>query len=178
MKKYLAGFLASAVVVLIGFQAHALFPNNTIGQALLTKANVASPLEGLGTAVNQNKNLIKCVYDFSVLGGTAGLISLVDDQGNACVIPVGGMAVRSYVYVVTAPLPTSATLSFQLLGAQDMKANLAASSFTLATPLEGVLTGAATLLVGPTTSASNQLKMWTNGTLTAGKINLYVEYVY
>jgi len=175
MKKILS---VMVLVTFLAATASAMFNISTAGQALLVKANTTSPLEGLGTVVNQTKNMIKCVYDYSVLGSVQTPTGLLDDQGNACVLPVGAIAVRDYLYVVTAFVGPGASVSLSLKSLADLKALTAITALTLAAPLEGALTGAMTLALGATTVASSQPYIWSNGALTAGKLNVYIEYVY
>lgn len=174
MKKFLSVLVLAMLLVT---NAYAMFPVSTAGQAQMSKFNATSPFEGIGTAINQNKNLIKCVYDFAVSGGAAGAILLPDEQGNPCVVPVGGRVVRNYILPVTTPVG-SGYMTYSIIAGGDLKAALAATSFTAGTGIEGVLTGSSTLMLGATTSASSQVYVTLSGTLTAGKVNMYVEYVY
>ena len=73
-----------------------------VNQTLVPRANAYSPLEGLGKEVNGLKNLLKAVYDFSVLGGAVGAINLVDDQGLPAVLPLGAVVTRVFAAAVTA----------------------------------------------------------------------------
>jgi hypothetical protein len=174
-----------SVLMVFGFmfapKAQALInpnlPFNSAYGNLITRANTTSPLEGLGTVVNQTKNMIKCVYDVAVLGGAVGSINLVDDQGNACILPSGAVAVRDYLYVVTAPANGASLpyMSFQLLAANDLKTATAGMATGL---IEGAATGSVTLGVGPTTSASSQVTVWNSAAITVGKVDLFIEFVY
>lgn len=175
MKKFLSILVLS--MMLVTAPAKAMFPPDAKSQALIKIANVDDPLPGIGTIINQHKNMIKCVWNFAVLGGAVGSIGLLDDQGNACVLPTGALAVRNYFYTVTGVLPANGSnLAFGVMVYNDLKTNTADTVFTGA--IEGAMTGSATLAVGPTTSASNQVFMYNAYVRTAGLIDLFIEYVY
>lgn len=148
---------------------------------LITILNNDSPSEGLGTELNQTKNLMKLVYDFAVLGGAVGDIGLLDDQGNAAILPKGAIVTRSFANVLTnVTSGGSATVALKLLTAADLLAATAKASLVTSAPLvEGVCTGTSATMVGPVTATAGTQVKATVGTaaLTAGKIQFFLEYV-
>lgn len=142
---------------------------------LLSEANKAAPLEGLGTEVNRCKNMMVCVYDFAVLGGAVGDIGLLDDEGNAAMVPAKAIVTKVLVDTITAPTSGGlATVALKLVNAADLLGATAKASVT------GILDGvpaetAATAVKNG--AADSQVKV-TVGTaaLTAGKLRVFVEY--
>lgn len=150
---------------------------------LVSRANKTDPLPGIGTEVNQSKNVMKCVYDFAVLGGATGSVGLLDDQGNAAVLPKGALISNVQAFVVTAPLSTgSATVALKLLTAADLLSAVAIASLSINKSFTGVpLAGAASAtstFVGPVTAVTGTQVSATIATapLSAGKIMVHLEY--
>jgi len=159
---------------------------------LVNRANTAAPLDGpsssgiqygLGTEVNRCANRIKCVYNFAVQGGAVGNINLLDDQGNAAIIPLGAICIQWTAYIVIAPVGSTATIGAQLLAANDLMAQTAITSLTLGVlwsgkPVSGGA-GAAYTKVGPVTATAGTQVLMSIGTaaLTAGQIDFYLDYV-
>lgn len=157
--------------------------------ASVTSFNAKSPLESLGSELNKTKNCLKCVYDFAVLGGAIGTINLLDDQGNPAILPFGAIVQRSYLSHITACASGgAATVAVSTgLGAADVLAATAVASMTGI--LDGISVGTAATFKGPVVTAS---QMSPNGilsggsrasiavaafALTAGKFNVFLEYV-
>ena len=150
---------------------------------LVNRANQTDPLPGLGTQVNQCKNVMKCVYNFAVLGGATGSIGLLDDQGNSAFLPQGAVISRVAAYVNVAPLSTgSATVALKLLTTADLMTAIAKASLTLSStftgvPLDGAASATATF-VGPVTAAGGTQVSAVIATapLSAGKITYFLEW--
>jgi hypothetical protein len=143
-------------------------------RTLLNQLNITSPSEGAGTELNGTKNLMKAVYDFEELGGAVGDINLVDDEGNAAVLPDNAIIHQVIFDVVTAPESGgSATIAFNANSAGDMKAATAIASWTGI--VAGVPVGTAATCVKLTAERTLQATVAT-AALTAGKINVFVEY--
>lgn len=132
-------------------------------------------LQGLGYLLNQKRGVLKCVYDFSVQGGAIGTIKLVDDTGQQAVLPIGALITQVYTDVVTA-LTTSAsgTLSLGANTTVDLLAATAAATFS--GTQAGIATGTAATMV-KLTAARNIVAAIATGALTAGKLNVFVEFV-
>ncbi len=161
----------------LSFQAKAIFPSDPQSQLLYTSANTKSPLEGLGSVVDQSKGLLTCVYDFAVLGGTGPSYALLDQHGNTCKLPAGAVVVRDYIKTLTAFVVNggASTVAFGILVFNDMKTATSTASYT--GMIEGALTGVATAAVGPFTTASTTVNMYSTSLLTAGKVEIFLEYV-
>lgn len=182
----LIGLVLVIATTLTANLAFGSFGPDAASQALLQRANKTSPLEGIGTVISQSKNLVHAVYDFAVLGGVAGTagINLVDEQGNAIALPKGAYVTNATYNIITAPVSAGDTsVSFFLLAAGDL---LAASDLKTASgrtwigPVTaGVPVGTAATWLGPTTSVngSSVALVLVGSNLTAGKINLFLEYV-
>lgn len=158
-----------------------MFQNDSGGAALRTSANNHSPLEGLGEAVHKTKNLLKCILDFAVLGGAVGDLLLLDDAGNAAILPKGAIVTRSWANVLTSVTSSgSATVALKLLATADLMAATAKASLVSSAPFcEAKQDGTAANFVGPVTALPGSQVTATVGTaaLTAGKIQYFLEYV-
>lgn len=146
---------------------------------LLTAANVHSPLEGLGTAVNNNKNLYRFTYDFSVLGGAVGTVQLKDDQGNAAVLPAGAIIERAYIDVVTSLTSGgAATVALRSVNAADILAATAIAGLAAGLVEAKQLGTMATAIKMPSTvpqTGQPVSAVIAVAALTAGKFYLVVE---
>jgi hypothetical protein len=160
-----------------------MFENSTKGAAQRAEANRAAPNEFLGEAVHKTKNMLVAVYDFSVLGGAVGSINLVDDAGNAALLPVGAVVTEVICAVLTTVTSGgSATISCDLLVAADLmaataKASLvqtAGSQYTLGKPVMSDVSK----FVGPVSAVGGSNVAVTVGTaaVTAGKIKYFIQY--
>lgn len=140
-----------------------------------TELNTYSPHEGLGTEINKTKNLLKAVYSFAVDGGAIGTISLNDDEGNIATLPDNAIVTRAWSDVVTtATSGGAATVSIGIVSTVDIMAATAVASVTGI--LEGIPDGATANMIK--LAAVKQVKVAIAvAALTAGKINVYIEYV-
>lgn len=143
---------------------------------LLAEANAAAPLEGLGTELNRCKNVVKCVYDFAVLGGAIGDIPLLDDEGNPAMIPAKAIVTNVLIDTLTAPLSGgAATVALKLVSAADLLGATAKASVT--GMLDGIPVNTAATAVKNGASDSQVKATVGTAALTAGKLNVFVEYV-
>lgn len=143
----------------------------------LNRMNSAAQKYQLGTLVNNNVNVYKGVYDFSVKGGATGSINLVDDDGANVVLPKNFIVQRVLIYVVTAVTSGgAATIAFKSKGAGDLLGATAKTSFTLGALIDGVPTGGASTAIVMTADTTPQITIAT-AALTAGKINVHIEGV-
>lgn len=179
--------------LLAGLNAHAIFGPDTASQTLLSRSNSYDPLPGLGNVINHTKNMIRYTYDFSVLGSSgAGSIFLLDDQGLYTTLPKGAIVTNVVANIITQPLPSTSSIALGLVGATgtDLMATKVQSSLSIGF-LAGVPVGTAATWVGPVVagfatspvvgppSVDGALPFMTltGSTLTAGKIEWFVEYV-
>lgn len=174
-------FLSSVLVLSLGLfagSAHAIFPQDSTNQALLARANKSAPLEGIGDVINRTKSMLRYTYDFSVLA-TSGSVYLVDDQGNQVSLPKGAIVTNVVMNVLTQPLPSTTSVSLGLLTSTDLMAQKAQSAVTGF--VAGAPVGTAATWVGPVVQQSgwlaNPVITLTGSTLTAGKIEFFLEYV-
>lgn len=148
-----------------------------LNQALLQRANACEPLPGLGSEINGLKNLKKCVFDFSIQGGAIGTLGLLDDLGNPVSFPVGAIITRTFVNVITAVTSAgSATVALTIATAADVLAATAKASLGIGLS-EGIQDGTVTHMIGPTTVAKTLSAVVAVAALTAGKFEVFVEYV-
>lgn len=151
---------------------------------LRSRANVFSPLEGLGKAVSNNKSLLKCTYDAtSAQGGAAGDIVLLDEDGNQAILPKGAVVTNVFVYVLAAPTVCT-SIALKLLNAADLMAATAIASLTAGIfwkgkPVEPSAGAANTTAVGPVTSLTGTTVKATiaGSTETTGKLVVLLEYM-
>lgn len=157
-----------------------MFPNNAKGNAMLASDNVESPVEGLAMVVHKTKNLLCAVYDFSVLGGAISTISLVDDQGNPAVLPVGSIVTSVGARVITAVTSLgSATVSLGLLTTTDLQSAIAKATLVLNANVAGTPDGTVANWVGPVVVAAGTVVTASvaAAAVTAGKVKYFIEYV-
>lgn len=160
-----------------------MFPKDARSQALLVRGNAFDPLPGIGSVVDKTKCLLRAIYDFTVLGGAIATIPLVDDQGNAAVLPQGAIVTNVVAHVIVAV--TSAGAATVSLGSNiagsvvDLQAATAKATLALGAFVAGVPVGTAATWVGPVTSQNgSQVQVAVAAAaLTAGKIAYFIEYV-
>ncbi len=175
MNKILLVF-AFLLTLAFGIEAFAIFPQDTLNQALLTRANRVDPLPGIGTIINRTKNMMRVTYNASSQALT-GTVNLVDDQGNPAYLPTGAIVTNVVANVITQPLPSTSSVSLTLLSAGDLMAEKAQSSMTGF--VAGVPVGTAATWKGPVTSSLGTIPYMTitGSDLTAGNIQWFIEYV-
>jgi hypothetical protein len=123
----------------------------------------------------QAKQVLRGLYDFSVLGGAIGAIILKDEDGTNLVIPSKAIVTSVYIDVITAPTSGgSATIALGANTTTDFKAATAIASYT------GIVAGV------PVGTAATAVKMTADrnitatvavAALTAGKFYVMVEYI-
>lgn len=130
----------------------------------------------LGEELHKTVNVVKALYSFAIQGGAVGSVNLVDSvTGLAVKLPSGAIITKSWIDVLTTPTSGgSATIALTANSAGDILAALAMDSLT------GIYAGVSTGV------AANMKKMTAERTLlatiavaalTAGKFNVFVEYV-
>lgn len=156
---------------------------NAQNAGLVARANACDPLPGIGTQINRNKNLLKCSYNAALLGGVAGDIGLLDDQGNSAILPKGAVVTNVLAYVKTAPT-TCTSIALKVLAAADLMAATAIASLTAGIlwkgkPVEPAAGAANTTAVGPIVAqAGSQIKVTIAGaTEPVANIIFEIEYM-
>lgn len=130
----------------------------------------------LGTKIMKNRVFnLKCKYDFAVQGGAVGSVNLLQENGQACVIPKYAIIQNVLIDVITqGATSASGTMELTAQSAGDLKAALAAASYT------GLVAGI------PVDTAATAIKMTADrtivgtiatGALTAGKWYVHVRYI-
>jgi hypothetical protein len=160
-----------------------MFPKDALSQKLMARANACDPLPNSGTVIDRSKNLMRVIYDFTVNGGAVGTIPLVDDQGNAAILPQGAIVTNVTAHVLVAGT-TSASGTLALgsnisAATTDLMGATAMASLTLGAFVAGTPVGTAATWKGPVTAvAGSQIQATiATGALTAGKVAYLVEYV-
>lgn len=155
-----------------------MFTNDQVVRSLPTLYDVHAPIEGLAMVAHKAKCVLKCVFDASIVANrTVAAHALVDDLGNTATLPKGAIVTRTYWNAVVAVTSgASATLAFDLLTAADLLAATAKATLSLAALGEGIQDGTVTHFLQCT---ADTIPTATVGTaaLTAGKVNLFIEYV-
>jgi hypothetical protein len=143
-----------------------------------TRLNALAPHDAyLGTQLHKTINVVKGVYDFASTGGAIGAQSLLDDKGNLISLPVGLIVVRSFYDVITAfTSGGSATVALSIQAANDVLSALAVASLTAGVGA-GVSVGTAATMKKVSTTAKPLVLTVATAALTAGKMNVYIEYV-
>lgn len=154
-----------------------------LSSANKTRLNVAAPFDGssgsnssLGYLLNKAKNTARLRYDFAVQAGAVGSMNLVDEDGNAFVLPSGAIITQVYIDIITACVSTgnNGTIALKANAANDLLS--AVDADTLSGVTAGVPTGTAATMVKCTADRAIVLSIATNA-LTAGKFDVYVDFV-
>ncbi len=156
-----------------------MFTNDQVARGLPAAYDLHSPIEGLAMVAHKSKMVLKCVFDATSITAnrTVAAHALVDDLGNPATLPKGAIVTRTYWNAVAAVTSgASATVAFDLLTAGDLLAATAKATLSLAAIGEGIQDGTVTHMLQCT---ADTIPTATVGTaaLTAGKINLFIEYV-
>lgn len=171
MKKLILGLLLLPVMALATITAEEEF-------ALNRMSGVARKYS-LGTLIHKTTNLAVGKYSFAVQGGAVGNINLLsdlNDTNSTVTIPDNAVIKNVWVDVLTTPIGgTGASVKIELVNDADLVASTSVASFT------GLLLGIpdhATAADWIKLSADKTLKLEAvSAALTAGKFNVYVEYV-
>lgn len=147
---------------------------------LLNHAPASSARVQLGTLLNKTTNLLVAKYSFAVQGGTtANDLSLLTDLTNPtsyAKLPNKAIITNVWLEVLTQPTSGgSATVALKSKTAADLLAATAIASLPVAFK-QGVPTGATTTFIKMTAETTIKATVAV-ATLTAGKFNVYIEYV-
>lgn len=146
--------------------------------ALYNWLNKKSPLEGVADALNKTKNVLCAVYDSQLTGNAAdGDHALVDEKGNAAILPAGAIVTNVFCHVITAVTAAgAATVALGATADGDLQAATAKASLTLNAIVAGEADGAAANHVRLAAEKTVYSTVAT-GPLLTGKIAYYIEYV-
>lgn len=177
--KFLISSLTALVMWSGGQFAHAASLSNE--QADQYRLNLASPNQmreaQLGNKVIQGSvRLMLATYDFSVLGGAIGTLTLHDIKNQPAVLPKGAVITSCIIDVKTAAT-TSASGTIALSTGQtgaDLKAATAAASYTGLVACIPVGSAATAIKL---TADSTMTAVIATGAITAGKLTVAVQYI-
>lgn len=160
-----------------------VFANITTDQEYLLNrsGSVASKVQ-LGTLVNRTHNLLVAKYSYAVQGGTtANDISLLTNLGDPksyAVLPANAVIKNVWVNVISAPTSGgSATIALKAVNAADLLAATAISSLGTGVVKQGKPFNSTTTTWIKTSAAQTIKATVATATLTAGKFNVFIEYV-
>lgn len=122
---------------------------------------------------NPKVQTVRGVYDFAVDGGAVGSIDISTD------IPAGAVILGGYARVITAPTSGGAgTLAISVEGAGDIVAAAAVSGAPWSTTGYKSIVPAHTGATAVLTTVARKIKaVIATAALTAGKVEVFLEYV-
>ena len=174
-------WMASVALLLLATTAQAQSPAVPLPgdvETLLNTSPVHSPRVRLGSQVTQKKlNVMKAVYDVSVLGGPINsTIVLKDAAGGFAFIPDNAIIKNAIIHVLGNPQGLGSSISFGVGSTTDLLdvkgwQTYTASSFVQGIPVNTTVTFAR-ITNGPTTVKAAV----TGATVTTGKFNVFIEY--
>lgn len=142
---------------------------------LLNKNGTVANKVRLGNVLDNQLGAVQGHYSFAVQGGAVGAITLKDDDGAALKLPANAIIKNVIIDVVTAPTSLgSATLAFNAVSAGDLKAATAIASVT--GRVQGVPDGAVANMIKLSSEKTITMNVAV-AALTAGKLNVVIEYV-
>lgn len=145
--------------------------NNRMG-AVASKAQ-------LGTLIDKTVNLVVGKYSFATQGGATGSVNLyrnLKDTSSKVVIPSKAIIKRVWVDVLTNPT-SGGSATIALTTGQTAADLLAATLYSSVTGLvDGKPDGTAAKMIKATADRTVSATIAT-AALTAGKFNVYIEYV-
>lgn len=134
----------------------------------------------IGTLINKTSNLLIAKYSYAVQGGsTAAAINLLTDLNDSksyAKLPNKAIIKNVWLNTLTQPVSSgSATVSVGAVSASDLLGSTSKNTLVVGF-LQGVPSGATTSFIK---LAAEKIVKATVGTaaLTAGKFNVYIEYV-
>jgi hypothetical protein len=141
----------------------------------LNKMNSTAQKIQLGSVLQNQRGALRATYDFAVQGGGIGTVNLKDADGNDATLPDKAIVTQVYVDEVTnVTSGGSPTIAFGANTTTDLLGATAIASFTGI--IAGVPTGTAATMV-KLTAARTLTATIATATVTAGKLNVFVEYV-
>jgi hypothetical protein len=170
-----------AIALVLGLTANAFAASNGLPQpsAVRDLGNYPSISSlrtmQLGTQlVDKKTQVMKATYKVSVQGGTVGTVNLKDVDGKDAVLPNKAI-IKQVIFDVKTACTTAAsgTLAFTANSAGDLKAALAAASWTGL--VAGIPVGTAATSIKLTAQRTLTATIAT-GTIAACDINAFIEY--
>lgn len=152
---------------------------------VLNHASTAAQKAQLGTLINRTKNLLIAKYSYAVQGGSTAadirLLTSLTDPKSYATLPNKAIVTNVWLDSLTQPLTlggtTSTTIALKIVSAADLFAAGASTTTYRVGFTQGVPTGATTTFIKLSLGASTVKATVANAPLTAGKFNVYIEYV-
>jgi len=176
--------LLLSLLLSISLPAFAAFPEHVDIRDELDNTPVGARVQ-LGTQLQEKKrHMIRAQYNFAVQGGAIGVVELLDVDGKKAQIPGGAIITGCLLDVITAPntaTTNDTTLSFSsgIVGGDLQVAAGFTPSYTPSGIKACIPVGTAATMIKLGTTTKNYTPSMTIGVLalTAGKINLWIEYI-
>lgn len=131
----------------------------------------------LGQKIAQQVHCVKAKYSFATNGGATGTMFLQDEFGQEILIPSGAIVKQVIIDRATAPASAggAGTVALGINTTTDLLA--AVDADTLSAIHAGIPVGTAATAVKATADRKLQLTIGVEA-LTAGVLNIYVEFYY
>ena len=127
----------------------------------------------ISTPLFERKNQASFQYDFTKLGGAVGNILLKGDD-----LPLNALVTKVWIYTSVAVTSAgAATIALQMQSAGDLLAATGKASFSLNSVQDGIPMNTAATAVRATSDISYLTMVVGTAALTAGKIDVIIEYV-
>lgn len=176
MKKFL--FLLLALVLPLVASAEVKVPADV--RFVLNQGYGAEAQLGTQT-IDKKVQVLKLVYDFSVLSGSASTVySLKDTDAKNAVIPANALIVDCMIDVITAPTSLSSSLTLAIgtgVGAASTELKTATAIGSYTGIVACVPVGSAATAIKIASAVTPTLSVGSQGDLTAGKINVLLQYI-
>jgi hypothetical protein len=145
-------------------------------RAFFNKFTPYDGVYGLGEQFKLAKTVVRGTYDFSVNGGAVSTISMLDQASSVIVLPNKAIITQVYIDIVTAMTSAGGTGTIALTANSSGDLKAAVDADTLSGIVAGIPVGTAATMVKCTADRTLSVAIATEA-LTAGKFNVFVEYV-
>lgn len=147
---------------------------------VLNHSSSAAQKVQLGTLINKTPNLLVAKYSYAVQGGSTiadiSLLTNLNDKKSYAVLPNKAIIKNVWLDVLTQPVATgSATVAVKASSAGDLLGTTAKAAMPVGM-LQGVPAGTTTTFIKLSAQKTVKATVATSP-LTAGKFNVYIEYV-
>lgn len=145
-------------------------PSNKLQQAL-ENALASKPLANELVQVSYNNvQVLKASWSVAQNGGAVGTLNL------GALLPANAIVVRSFLDVKTSLAGSGASIAISCTGSDDILGVTSESGLTMGQH-DAIQTGAASVMVKNGSSASPVLLAISGAPLTAGSMNIFLEYI-
>lgn len=171
MKKFLL-----TLIISIPLMGASVVSNN--GAYELNRSSAVARKYALGTNLQGAGALgVKAQWDFAKSGGASGDLTLKDPEGNPVKLPTGAIITNCLLDVVTQPTSStgSGSIAFSSSAVGDLKASQVVASWPIGRQA-CIPTGSTGTMIKLASEAPLKIRVGSER-LTAGKINVWVQYV-